>query len=226
MGRDYNIDWVNVCLVNVIMIDVEQSGLSNLPQDRRWNGQTYPAPIVVALIRRQLRLPHTSEIEPHYLLIQRKSRPYDGQWALVGGKWDFGETLSDAIVREVKEETDLDTAFVAVRGLVSECVLPPQDKQQGAHFLIFVCELTANPGQAREREEGAVGWFSCDQIDSLNESGAIIPSDYAMIHSFAGASETVPHIEAEMHAPIDGGSDDPVQMLRFERIDKRKFNLE
>ena len=208
------------------MIDAETSSLSDLPLDRRWHGQAYPAPIVVALIRRQIRHPHTSEKESHYLLIQRKSSPYDGQWALVGGKWDFGETLTEAIVREVKEETDLDTAFVAVRGLVSERIVPPHDKQQGAHFLIFVCELNASQGQAKEREEGAVGWFSCEQIEGLNGLGAIVPSDYAMIHSFAGTSETVPHIEAEMRAPIDGGSDDPVQLMRFERIEGVEFTLE
>ena len=208
------------------MIDAETSSLSNLPPHRRWHRQAYPAPIVVALIRREIRQPNTSENESLYLLIRRKSSPYDGQWALVGGKWDFGETLSDAIVREVKEETDLDTAFVAVRGLVSERIVSPQDKQRGAHFLIFVCELNANHGQAKEREEGAVGWFSCEQIEGLNGSGAIIPSDYAMIHSFAGASETVPLVEAEMRGPIDGGRNDPVQLMRFERIEGTEFNLE
>ena len=201
------------------MMDADYSDLSNLPLDRRWHGQVYPAPIVVALIRRQFRKPEPSEIESHYLLIRRKTSPYDGHWALVGGKWDFGETLHDAIIREVKEETDLDTTFVAVRGLVSERVVPPQDAQQAAHFLLFVCELSAARGQAKEQNEGEVGWFSCDQIEELNESGKIIPSDYAMIRSFAGASETVPLIEAEMRAPIDAGSDDPVQLVRFERIE-------
>ena len=48
---------------------------------------------------------------------------------------------------------------------------------------------------------------------------AIIPSDYAMIRSFAGAREAVPHIEAEMRAPIAGTADDPIQLQRFERIE-------
>lgn len=208
------------------MIEAEQSGLSDLPLDRRWHGQVYPAPIVVALIRRQLHQPPVSEIESQYLLIRRKNRPYDGKWALVGGKWDFGETLHAAIIREVKEETDLDASFVAVRGLVSERVVPSQTEQQGAHFLIIVCELNADHGQAKEREEGAVGWFSCEQIDDLNRSGLIIPSDYAMIHSFAGTGEAAPHVEADMRAPIDGGSDDPVQLIRFERIWGTQPNLD
>ncbi len=200
------------------MNDPDFSTLNNLPAARRWHGQTYPAPIVVALIRRQFHPSGSAEGKAHYLLIRRRSSPYDGHWALVGGKWDFGETLHEAIVREVKEETDLDTTFVAVRGLVSERIVPPQDAQQAAHFLLFVCELAAGNGQAKEQDEGEVGWFSCDQIEALNDAGAIIPSDFAMIQSFAGANEAVPHIEAEMRAPINAGSDDPVQLVRFERI--------
>ncbi len=129
-------------------------------------------------------------------------------------------------MREVKEETDLDTAFVAFRGLVSERVVPPQETQQAAHFLLFVCELAAGDGQAKEQDEGEVGWFSCDQIEALNETGAIIPSDFAMIQSFAGASEAVPHVEAEMRAPIAAGSDDPVRLVRFERIVGQNFTAD
>lgn len=204
------------------MNDADFYGLLGLPGDRRWRRQAYPAPIVVALIGRQLRRKDNTESETHYLLIRRNQSPYDGQWALVGGKWDFGERLMDAIVREVKEETDLDTSFIAVRGLVSERVVTPHADQQGAHFLIFVCELVAGSGQAKEQEEGEVGWFTCSEIEALNESGVIIPSDYAMIRSFAGSNDEAPYIEAEMRAPIAGGSDDPIHLKRFERIEGHK----
>jgi len=79
-------------------IDMAFSDLSGLPLERRWHEQVYPAPIVVALIRRELRQRDSAEIEPHYLLIKRKSRPYDGHWALVGGKWDFGEAEMRATI--------------------------------------------------------------------------------------------------------------------------------
>ncbi len=200
------------------MNDMDYKGLPELPPERRWRRQIYPAPIVVALIRRQFRRPEAAGLAPHYLLIKRKDNPYNGQWALVGGKWDFGETLSAAILREVKEETDLDASFVAVRGLVSERVVPPRPKGQGAHFLIFVCDVTATRGDAEEQEEGAVDWFTQEQIEGLRETKAIIPSDYAMLTSFAGSQEAVPHVEAEMRATIGGAANDPIQLQRFERI--------
>lgn len=41
------------------------------------------------------------------LLIKRKGHPYKGQWALPGGFVDVSESLDEAAVRELKEETDL-----------------------------------------------------------------------------------------------------------------------
>lgn len=41
------------------------------------------------------------------LLIQRKHYPFEGMWALPGGFVDMDETCEQAIVRELKEETNL-----------------------------------------------------------------------------------------------------------------------
>ena len=42
------------------------------------------------------------------VLIKRGNEPYKGMWALPGGFVDYGEPLSDAVRREIKEETNLD----------------------------------------------------------------------------------------------------------------------
>lgn len=41
------------------------------------------------------------------LLVQRARDPGRGQWAVPGGKVEWGETLAEAATREVKEETGL-----------------------------------------------------------------------------------------------------------------------
>jgi 8-oxo-dGTP diphosphatase len=189
--------------------------LPQFPADRRWRQQSFPTPVVVALIRRQ-----EDGADPRHLLIRRKGGPYTGQWALVGGKWDFGETLSTAVTREVQEETGLIASFVALRGLVSERVLPPSDELPAAHFLLFVCELAAPDGIAREQAEGAVAWFSPTDIIALHHRQAIIPSDYAMIQQFTQPSSEAIHIEAEMVSAIGGPLLFPSELHRFEQINR------
>lgn len=158
-------------------------------------------PVVGAIIRRSGSVEDSAD---DFLLIRRNSNPYKGMWALVGGKWDFGETLGQAIIREVREETGLETNFVALRGLVSER-LASLENADGcpAHFIIYVCELLVTGGVAQEQSEGQVAWFSAVEIETLRHSGKIIPSDYAMLTKFVDAAP-LPYSEAEMVVDGDG----------------------
>ena len=195
------------------MIDFD--ALANLPENGRWRQQLYPIPIVAAIIRRE------DADGTRFLLIQRNSDSYGGQWALVGGKWDFGETLATAVTREVQEETSLETQFVALKGLVSERVHPPEAKLSAAHFLLLVCELVVTNGEAKEQKEGAVAWFTLAEIEALHEADEIIPSDYAMLHQFAEQPSDAAHFEAEMISAIGGQAKSPSIMVRFEDVNGR-----
>jgi 8-oxo-dGTP diphosphatase len=65
----------------------------------------YPRPaLTVDAIVIARDLPSPSSI----LLIQRKSDPYKGKWALPGGFVDVDETVKEAAVRELKEETGVE----------------------------------------------------------------------------------------------------------------------
>ena len=63
-------------------------------------------------------------------------------------------------------------------------------------------------------------------MHQLHAAGAIIPSDYAMINSFADSHEAVPYVEAEMNAPIAGTDESHIQLLRFERINNPRSDNE
>ncbi len=54
--------------------------------------------------------------ENKILLIKRNTIPFKGYWGLPGGRMDPGETVEKTIVREVKEETDLDVEVVGKIG--------------------------------------------------------------------------------------------------------------
>lgn len=70
------------------------------------------------------------------VLIKRGQPPRQGQWSIPGGKQEFGETVREAAVREVKEETGLD---VELLGLVDVVDLIAPD----AHYTLV--DFVARP---------------------------------------------------------------------------------
>jgi 8-oxo-dGTP diphosphatase len=191
--------------------------LADMPLESRWRNQKMPAPVVIAIIRdASPRL--DGQPGASFLLIQRNEGPYNGRWALVGGKWDFGESLAAAAVREVKEETGLETVYVALRGIVSERLAPAQaGGSKAAHFLLLVVELDIQSGEASEQYEGAVAWFSAEQIEMLHQEQAIIASDYLMLRRFGDAAR-IPHFEADMLAETAAGAQAAPRLARFEEV--------
>jgi ADP-ribose pyrophosphatase YjhB (NUDIX family) len=179
---------------------------------RRWRQQINPMPSVLALIRRD-SLSDMGKTVTRYLLIKRQKEPYVGKWALVGGGWDFGESLDTAITREVKEETGLDTTFVALRGLVNERIAPLGSNDDGGHFLLFVCEVSAPAGEAREQAEGPVAWFGPEELKELSASQQIVSTDYTILLYFSQTASALPYVEAEVIA--GNGENAPDELIRF-----------
>jgi 8-oxo-dGTP diphosphatase len=42
------------------------------------------------------------------IIIKRANEPYQGQWSIPGGRVELGESLADAVRREMREETGLE----------------------------------------------------------------------------------------------------------------------
>jgi ADP-ribose pyrophosphatase YjhB (NUDIX family) len=67
------------------------------------------------------------------LLVRRARSPAKGFYSLPGGRVEYGETLAEALVREVREETALAIEIVALAGWRE--VLP--GPQNAGHYLIL-----------------------------------------------------------------------------------------
>ena len=117
----------------------------------------------------------------------------------MGASWwkmGFWRTLSESILREVWEETGLQTTFVALRDIVNELIVPDSDSDRGAHFLLFVCEVTTPIDDAKEQSEGEVKWFTVKELRALNDDFQIVPTDYLMLEKCFKCTFSIPHTEA------------------------------
>ena len=74
------------------------------------------------------------------VFIRRKNPPFQGLWALTGGYVEYGETLEEALMREVKEETGLVVEIKNIVGVYSD----PERDPRG--HTITVCFLTKKIG--------------------------------------------------------------------------------
>ena len=98
------------------------------------------------------------------LLICRGKPPRLGQWSLPGGAQQLGETLEEAIAREVREETGLELAELRFLATVDLIEPDPEGLVRFHYTLIdFVAEAAA--GEAVPGDDAAaVAWFAPGEL--------------------------------------------------------------
>ncbi|WP_456366898.1 NUDIX domain-containing protein [Thermococcus sp.] len=70
------------------------------------------------------------------VLIKRRNEPFKGRYALPGGFVEYGETIEEALRREMKEETGLDVIPVKLVGVYSK---PDRDPRGHTVTVAFLC---------------------------------------------------------------------------------------
>ena len=100
--------------------------------------------------------------EKRLLLVRER---IDGGWTLPGGWADVGDVPSQAIEREVKEESGYTVCTTSLVGVYDANRVDPLDIFH-AYKIVFLCDLTG--GEARTSGETSdVRLFSRDEIPSL-----------------------------------------------------------
>ena len=99
------------------------------------------------------------------LLIRRKNYPFEGQWAFPGGFIDMEETLEEAVVRELEEETGLKGVKLEQLKAFSAVNRDPRHRTIGIAFFGFAdgkgSEVSGGDDAAEAR------WFPIDDMPPL-----------------------------------------------------------
>ena len=99
------------------------------------------------------------------LIVKRAHEPRKGEWSLPGGLLELGESLQDAVRREIREETSLDITV----GPIIETFDRVHRDEAGKiryHFVIvdFVCWPNGGEAVPGSDAEG-VAWVTAGEID-------------------------------------------------------------
>jgi len=93
----------------------------------------------------------------------------DGRWSLPGGWADVGDTPSEAIIREVREESGFDARVLRVVGVYDANRVPNEEMLPFYHAykLLFLCEILG--GEARPSHETPdVRFFAVNDLPPLS----------------------------------------------------------
>jgi len=132
--------------------------------------RTYPARPYLAVSAAIFR-------DGHVLIVRRALPPSQGLHTLPGGVVELGETLEQAVVREVREETSLDIEPLALAGY-REAIARDAGGRIERHFVIL-------PFAAR--------WIAGEIAlsDELAEAHWLLPSELSGLKTTEGLAEVV-----------------------------------
>lgn len=88
-----------------------------------------------------------------------------GRWEVPGGSVEFGETLVQALQREMMEEYGVEIAVHRLLGVFDHIL-----SDEGQHWVspTYICTIPRGTPTIREPEKcAAIGWFTLDEAEQL-----------------------------------------------------------
>jgi 8-oxo-dGTP diphosphatase len=120
----------------------------------------YPRPAVTA----DIIILKKSNDQQFVLLIERKHPPFEGMWALPGGFLDMDETLEEAALRELKEETGITGVELKQFHTFSKVNRDPRHRTITTVFIGYADnDIALKAGDDAAKAQ----WFALDKLPPL-----------------------------------------------------------
>lgn len=120
------------------------------------------------------------------LLVRRARAPSAGPWTLPGGVVEAGETLHTAVVRELREETALEIAPVALAGH-REVIVHDAEGRTERHFVVLSFAARWIAGEpVLDAELAAFAWHDPAAVADLQTTeglAAIVAAAQAILRA-------------------------------------------
>ncbi len=121
------------------------------------------------------------------LILKRQNTTYgDEAWCLPGGKVDYGKTVTEEVVTELREETSLECT--SMRFLFYQDSLPPEPGKM--HCINFYFECTASGAVVLNQEASEYAWISAENLKHYN---LVFGNDAALRQYWQQKGEEVSH---------------------------------
>ncbi len=113
-------------------------------------------------------------VEGRLVAVIRRNPPFQGMPALPGGFVELGETMESAVVREVREETGLETRVVRIVGVYSD---PRRDPRGHTVTVAYALERTGGVLQASS-DAKEIALLDPDRLPPMAFDHAAIVGDW------------------------------------------------
>ncbi len=106
--------------------------------------------------------------ESKIALIKRGNEPSKGKWTIPGGLVELGESPEQAVIRETKEETDLDVENPRLIDVVSNVDLDEKGKVK-YHYVIIDYFVHVKNGIAQAASDAVeLHWVPFDEVEKYD----------------------------------------------------------
>ena len=122
-------------------------------KQQRLKSRKTPVPTIDLILRRG---------RPNEILLEKRgASPCKGLYALPGGHVDYGETVENAALRELKEETSLQARLVSILGVYSD---PKRDPRGQRITTVFIADCVNRTTPKAGDDAAYAEWVEIDNV--------------------------------------------------------------